>query len=364
MHGMTCTGDLVQVLGEVLGRVDDARQLLRAGVVLAAAAAPCAPASGGRSRTRGGRGRRGPSAWPASVTTRKCQPWRFEPVGDWNAISMQRSTTFGSTGFARSSRLRTERVVVRSSSVLAMSMRPSLHGRASRVDGGLGAGRSLSCARMPAAPVTLEGWYVLHEMWAVDWRAWNELAPAAREAAVREATALLESQARPADGHSAFFSLLTQKGDLCCLHWRRDLEALRREEVALAADAARGVPAAHLLVPLGDRARHVRAGRAGGGDGRAQGHGARRRRLRRGGARRDGAPGEAAALPRGAARAATCRFYPMSKRRGEQVNWFDLPPEERGGAHARPRHDRPEVRRAGDADHLRAPSGSTTGSGA
>ena len=87
--------------------------------------------------------------------------------------------------------------------------------------------------RMPAAPVTLEGWYVLHEMWAVDWQGWTALDPAAREAAVREATALFEVQARPADGHSAFFSLLTQKGDLCCLHWRRSLEALRQEEVVL-----------------------------------------------------------------------------------------------------------------------------------
>src|SRR5262245_31900872 len=86
--------------------------------------------------------------------------------------------------------------------------------------------------RMPAAPVTLEGWYVLHEMWAVEWQGWTALAPAARDGVVREATALLEAQARAADGHSAFFSLLTQKGDLGCLHWRRSLEALRQEEVA------------------------------------------------------------------------------------------------------------------------------------
>jgi hypothetical protein len=35
-----------------------------------------------------------------------------EPVGAWSAISMQRSITPGSTGRARSSRFRTERVVV------------------------------------------------------------------------------------------------------------------------------------------------------------------------------------------------------------------------------------------------------------
>ena len=31
--------------------------------------------------------------------------------------------------------------------------------------------------RMPDAPVTLEGWYTLHEMFAVDWGRWNALEP-------------------------------------------------------------------------------------------------------------------------------------------------------------------------------------------
>ena len=44
---------------------------------------------------------------------------------------------------------------------------------------------------------------------------------------------MLEAQAEPGDGHSACYALLTQKGDLCLMHWRRDLEALRRGEIAL-----------------------------------------------------------------------------------------------------------------------------------
>ena len=86
---------------------------------------------------------------------------------------------------------------------------------------------------MSGAPVTLEGWFVLHEMWAVDWARWNALGSADRDAVLLEATTLLETQARPPQGHSAWWSLLTQKGDLCALHWRPDLEALRREETAL-----------------------------------------------------------------------------------------------------------------------------------
>jgi chlorite dismutase len=182
--------------------------------------------------------------------------------------------------------------------------------------------------RMPGAPVTLEGWYVLHEMWAVDWRAWNDLAPAAREAAVGEATALLESQARPQDGHSAFFSLLTQKGDLCCLHWRRDLEALRREEVAFRQTrlAAFLRPAYSYLsvIELGTYELSEQAAAMVERKGTARGAAGFDDAVR--------AEMERLAKPRLFPEVPARRyvsFYPMSKRRGEQVNWFDLEPDER-----------------------------------
>ena len=85
---------------------------------------------------------------------------------------------------------------------------------------------------MSDAPVTLEGWYVLHRIYAVDWPRWTGLPAEEQDARVREASTLLETQSHPAEGHSACFSLLTDKGDLCLMHWRPDLESLRREEVA------------------------------------------------------------------------------------------------------------------------------------
>jgi chlorite dismutase len=182
---------------------------------------------------------------------------------------------------------------------------------------------------MPAAPVTLEGWYVLHEMWAVDWRAWHEQPAPAREAAVREATTLLESQARPADGHSAFFSLLTQKGDLCCLHWRRDLEALRREEVALQQTKLsaflRPTYSYLSVIELGTYELSEQAAAMVERKGTARGAAGFDEAVR--------AEMERLAKPRLFPEVPARRyvsFYPMSKRRGEQVNWFDLQPEERG----------------------------------
>jgi hypothetical protein len=96
---------------------------------------------------------------------------------------------------------------------------------------------------MADAPITLEGWYTLHEMYA-DW-ALGTLAPAERDDR-HGAASLLEARGAPRRGHSACWSLLTQKGVLWS-HWRRDLEALRRERVALARTGCVVPPADVLL---------------------------------------------------------------------------------------------------------------------
>ena len=181
---------------------------------------------------------------------------------------------------------------------------------------------------MPDAPVTLEGWYTLHEIWAVDWGAWNALAPADRDAIVAEAASLLESQTRPDEGQTACYSLLTQKGDLCFMHWRRDLEALRSVELALLHTRLRTylVPAYSYLavIELGtyELAGHAtgmlkRRGLEPGGDGFEAALEEEMQKLAR--------PRLHPDVPRGRY---LC-FYPMSKRRGEQVNWYDLPAAER-----------------------------------
>ena len=177
---------------------------------------------------------------------------------------------------------------------------------------------------MSGAPVTLEGWYVLHEMYAVDWPRWNALRDEEREAVVVEATTLLERQERPAEGHSACWSVLTQKADLCLLHWRRDLEALRAEEASFARTRLRSY-----LVPTYSYLSVIELGTY-----ELTGHATARLKSR---GLEPGADGFEAALTEEMRQIAAPRlypkipprrylcFYPMSKRRGEQVNWFDLP---------------------------------------
>jgi len=181
---------------------------------------------------------------------------------------------------------------------------------------------------MADAPVTLEGWFVLHEMFAVDRARWEALPAGEQTAIADEAAAVLERQAHPAEGHTACWSVLTQKGDLGVMHWRSDLESLRREQTALARTRLAGYlrPTYSYLsvVELGTyelagqaAAMIQRRGVAPGSEGYDAAVQAEMERLAR--------PRLYPDVPAGRY---VC-FYPMSKRRGEAVNWFDLAAAER-----------------------------------
>jgi peroxiredoxin len=75
-------------------------------------------------------------------------------------------------------------------------------------------------------PETLEGWYIQHDMFTVNWPQWHALAPSERDTLIEESAAWCNVQATPEQGGSALFSLLGQKGDLVLVHFRPSLEAL------------------------------------------------------------------------------------------------------------------------------------------
>jgi len=86
---------------------------------------------------------------------------------------------------------------------------------------------------IPAAPLTLEGSYILHQMFKIRWPSWKALPSAAREECLKEATALLGEMERGEGEGSALFSLLGHKGDLMILHFRPSLEALNAAELRI-----------------------------------------------------------------------------------------------------------------------------------
>ena len=85
----------------------------------------------------------------------------------------------------------------------------------------------------PEVPETLEGWYIQHEMFTVHWPQWRALASSEQHRLIEATAAWLSEQATPGEGSSAFFSLLSQKGDLLLVHFRPSLEELNRAKLGL-----------------------------------------------------------------------------------------------------------------------------------
>jgi hydrogen peroxide-dependent heme synthase len=90
-------------------------------------------------------------------------------------------------------------------------------------------------ADFPAAPLTLEGYSILHQMFRVRRRELRALDAAKREAALKEASKLFGEMSAREDGETALFSALGHKGDLMIVHFRRSFEELGHAELAVAA---------------------------------------------------------------------------------------------------------------------------------
>jgi hydrogen peroxide-dependent heme synthase len=93
-------------------------------------------------------------------------------------------------------------------------------------------------SELPPVPLTIEGSSVLHQMFRLDWKAWRALSAPDRERISREASTLLQAWERGAsEGHpnqSAIFSQLGHKADLMLIHFRDSFEELNGLEIALA----------------------------------------------------------------------------------------------------------------------------------
>ena len=86
---------------------------------------------------------------------------------------------------------------------------------------------------MTDAPPTDEGWFVLHDFRTVDWDAWRDAPERDRDRAIVEGTEYLRRHEAVEDadeGDSAVFSVLGHKADLLIVHFRPTLDALSRAE--------------------------------------------------------------------------------------------------------------------------------------
>src|SRR6185437_16932122 len=89
-------------------------------------------------------------------------------------------------------------------------------------------------SELPAVPLTLEGYSVLHQMMRVRWAGWRQLRQSFKTEIVHEAAGFLSKAEQNPAGQSALYSLLGHKGDLMLVHFRSGFDELNRVELELA----------------------------------------------------------------------------------------------------------------------------------
>ena len=171
---------------------------------------------------------------------------------------------------------------------------------------------------MVEAPQTEEGWFALHDFRSIDWDAWRDAPERERRRAIEEGEAFLKHRELVADadeGDSGLFSVLGHKADLLFVHFRPSLDDLssierRFEDTALAGFTERTTS----YVSVTEVSGYVSD--AYFEEGPEEIDAGLRRYI------------EGKLTPEIPDDEYVC-FYPMSKRRGEEYNWYDLDFEDR-----------------------------------
>jgi hydrogen peroxide-dependent heme synthase len=184
-------------------------------------------------------------------------------------------------------------------------------------------------AELHAVPLTLEGLSVLHQMFRFRWPEWRKLSSSRQQEIAREASAAL---AQPeAAGQSAAYSMLGHKGDLMLVHFRDSFDELNAAELQLNRTALQEYlePTHSYLsvIELGLYDSSVKLFRQLAERGVAPFSEEWNREIEETMERQ-----KQAMRPRLYPKIPDSRylcFYPMDRKRGEQLNWYTLPIEER-----------------------------------
>jgi hydrogen peroxide-dependent heme synthase len=187
--------------------------------------------------------------------------------------------------------------------------------------------------RNPVVPESLDSWHILHRIFGFERRAFDALPAGRRDEITREALAFLEPLAADPDGDVSAAQMLGHKGDLMLTHYARSFDALGEAQMGFDKLAL-----ADFLTPTTS---YVSILELGLYEASARFHETLRERGLKPHSQDwndafDALLAEEAAHPRSAgrlwakvpARRYVC-FYPMNKKRGETVNWYSLPYQER-----------------------------------
>jgi len=181
------------------------------------------------------------------------------------------------------------------------------------------------------APHTAEGWAVLHQVYQINWSAWHEVSPGDQEKVLIEAERFFGERKASDQGETTCFSILGSKGDLMVLHFRRTFDELNSAELAFAqtmfSSFLQPTESYVSLVEMGTYEMTVKLAEELSSQGltpdseewktewaakMSSQHEKLKNRI----------------FPEVPKRRYLC-FYPMDKKRGETVNWYQVPMEER-----------------------------------
>ena len=186
-------------------------------------------------------------------------------------------------------------------------------------------------AEIPAVPLTIEGYSVMHQMMRFRWGAWRQASPEQKVQIAQEATQLLSTWEGEKDGQSAIYSLLGHKGDLMLVHFRKSFDELNRAEIQLAqlglGDFLEPLSSYLSVIELGLYESSLKTYR----ELQDRGIEPQSEEWKRAIAETLDRQREAMRprlYPEIPAAHYVC-FYPMDRRRGEDKNWYTLPIEER-----------------------------------
>jgi hydrogen peroxide-dependent heme synthase len=185
--------------------------------------------------------------------------------------------------------------------------------------------------QIPAVPLTIEGYSVLHQMMRVRWAAWRQQSAAEKTAVVEQAAGVLGGMEQNSAGQSGLFSLLGHKGDLMLIHFRRSFDELNLAELQLAqlrlSDFLEPTTSYLSIIELGLYESTIKAYRDLKDRGVEAHSDEWKREIADVLARQKEAmhPRLFPELPKHR----YVSFYPMDRRRGEAKNWYALPIEER-----------------------------------
>lgn len=180
-------------------------------------------------------------------------------------------------------------------------------------------------------PLSVEGYFVLHQMLRFRWAEWHKLEPKARRQIAEEAKSYFAAAEVRSQGQSAAFSMVGHKGDLLLIHFRESLEQLKEIELQIQslklAEYLEPASSFVSVVELGLYESSVKLFRSLAERG-VEPHSdpwkveveellKRQREAMR-----------SRLLPQMPDARYVC-FYPMDRRRGEDKNWYTLPIDER-----------------------------------